>query len=218
MKKLFVLMVLLSSCLAPPKSGSYVRHDLRNIYLSSVSVVGKDKNVAGSGTIIYSKINQQLIVLTAAHVVRAFGKEEIFISTKFDNIKRLMKICKVSDEKDIALLCSVNKEVIPRPFVRISNKSPLIGDKVWVIGSPAGSNQVLTNGIVSNFEKISGKQLYRTNAEIYYGSSGGGMFNTDGELIGIAHLVLRDRLNIFSTMIIPGANFFVRLEEIKDFI
>ena len=219
MKKLFVIAILLISCASNQLAGN-VKEDLRNIYLSSVSLINKNREVYGSGTIIYSKPNQQLFILTAAHVVKGFqnNKENIYISTGFDTSIRIMEVYKIDYIKDLALIRSKKKEKLVRPFVNISNNNQHIGDNIWVVGAPNGTERTLTYGIISNFQKLNGKLLYRTTADIYYGNSGGGMFDYKGELIGVAHGVLEVPRNMFSSQLVPGGNFFVGLEEIKKFL
>lgn len=219
MKKLFIIAILLISCASNQLAGN-VKEDLRNIYLSSVSLINKNREVYGSGTIIYSKPNQQLFILTAAHVVKGFqnNKENIYISTGFDTSIRIMEIYKIDHIKDLALIRSKKKEKLARPYVNISNNNQYIGDNIWVVGAPNGTERTLTYGIISNFQKLNGKLLYRTTADIYYGNSGGGMFDYKGELIGVAHGVLEVPRNMFSSQLVPGGNFFVGLEEIKKFL
>ncbi|WP_308635923.1 stalk domain-containing protein [Paenibacillus silvisoli] len=58
------------------------------------------------------------------------------------------------------------------------------GDHVVAIGSPLGIQNTISDGVISNIT-YDGAQYYQISAPIDHGSSGGGLFNDYGELIGI---------------------------------
>ncbi|RAP77094.1 stalk domain-containing protein [Paenibacillus montanisoli] len=58
------------------------------------------------------------------------------------------------------------------------------GDHVVAIGSPLGFQNTISDGVISNIT-YDGAQYYQISAPIDHGSSGGGLFNDYGELIGI---------------------------------
>lgn len=60
-----------------------------------------------------------------------------------------------------------------------------VGERVFAIGSPAGLDKTLTEGIVSARRNQNGVQIIQTTAPISYGSSGGGLFDESGNLVGI---------------------------------
>lgn len=60
-----------------------------------------------------------------------------------------------------------------------------IGEEVYAIGNPKGTEKSLSKGIISNKHKVKGGVWLQTDAAIYFGSSGGGLFDTEGRLIGI---------------------------------
>jgi serine protease Do len=70
------------------------------------------------------------------------------------------------------------------PCLKIANSLPRVGEDVFAIGAPEGLEQTLSKGIVS---AIRGKEncIIQTTAEITHGSSGGPLFNKQGEVIGI---------------------------------
>ena len=161
-----------------------------------------------------------MVVLTAAHVIEAMQKRKkvIKVTTAFDKIERIFEVLKMDSDKDLALIYSINNEKKRCPFVKIASRGPKIGDSVWVIGTPMGAERTVTNGIISNYLKEKKVFLYRSTAVMYYGNSGGGMFNSRGELVGVAHGVLTAQLNIFVAEIVPGGFFFIGLPSIKAFM
>jgi len=56
-------------------------------------------------------------------------------------------------------------------------------------------------------------KLYRFTAPAFYGNSGGGLFNTKSELIGVVI-----RIQFFGRIPVPGAAFVTSLETIREFL
>ena len=72
-----------------------------------------------------------------------------------------------------------------------ANLRVAVGDVVLAIGNPLGMGQSVTLGIISaigrNLATVSSyEDLIQTDAAINFGSSGGALVNTSGELLGIA--------------------------------
>lgn len=79
-----------------------------------------------------------------------------------------------------------------------------VGEAVWISGAPAGEPFTLARGIVSrvyvgNFHNepktvvigIDQQQIVVTDAAVWQGNSGGGLFNQDGQLVGMLVRLLR---------------------------
>ena len=110
-----------------------------------------------------------------------------------------------SMENDIAVLKVDTPEVIKSSSARavtISQVDPVIGETIVAIGNPQGLGTSVTKGIVSvdseymsmtacdNITKIQFRVI-RIDASINGGNSGGGLYNTNGELIGIVNSKLQ---------------------------
>ncbi|MGN0811984.1 MAG: S1C family serine protease [Candidatus Coproplasma sp.] len=103
-----------------------------------------------------------------------------------------------SVECDVAILKVATSELAARyPYAKAIeiNQSYEVGQTVYALGNPDGEGLSLTKGIVSvDMEvvtlDIAGEKNYyllRTDADLDHGSSGGGLFNSDGELIGLCN-------------------------------
>lgn len=70
-----------------------------------------------------------------------------------------------------------------------------VGQKVDAIGSPRGLDLTLSDGLVSSLRETPDGPQIQTSAPISPGSSGGGLFTEDGQLVGIVtyHAGLRRR-------------------------
>ena len=105
-------------------------------------------------------------------------------------------------------LCIVSAPDLDAPHVSLSATQNLkIGSKVFAIGAPRGLELTMSDGIVSGLRNVNGSVLIQTNAAISPGSSGGGLFNADGRLVGITTWLMRESQNLnfaLSADLIPG--------------
>jgi S1-C subfamily serine protease len=62
-----------------------------------------------------------------------------------------------------------------------------VGDRVYAIGAPRGFDETFSDGLISGRRDWGdGRgELIQTNAAISHGSSGGGLFDSNGRLVGI---------------------------------
>ena len=118
-----------------------------------------------------------------------------------------------NDERDLCLLFVDDLPIPPvaRPARLSAAKKLSVGEEVYAIGAPAGLELSLSRGIVSQLRSASGKQsapLIQTDAAISSGSSGGGLFNQAGELVGITTFKWRGE----------SLNFAIPSEWIKELL
>jgi S1-C subfamily serine protease len=89
----------------------------------------------------------------------------------------------VDVENDLAilqLLQGIEALVPPR-----RSEQPIVGERVFSIGSPKQLANSLAEGLVSNIQQHRGRVWIQTTAAISPGSSGGGLFDESGRLVGI---------------------------------
>ena len=97
-----------------------------------------------------------------------------------------IKPIKIDHENDI---CVMSIDNVDAPFLKISNKRPSYGEKIYTVASPGG---LAKNGMVPNFE---GRFLGINDGRAFYsvpamgGSSGSPLINRKGEVIGVTHSV-----------------------------
>ncbi|GAC1332370.1 MAG: DegQ family serine endoprotease [Beijerinckiaceae bacterium] len=78
----------------------------------------------------------------------------------------------------------------PLPAIKVGDSDALrVGDRVFAVGNPLGLKSSVTSGIVSALHRdLNGSpydEFIQTDAAINHGNSGGPLFNTKGEVIGI---------------------------------
>lgn len=78
----------------------------------------------------------------------------------------------------------------PFPFVKIASSSPNVGEDCFAIGNPYGLVLTISKGIISGMRQDD--KYIQTTAEITHGSSGGPLFNSRGEVIGITTMGAQD--------------------------
>ncbi|MCB0415062.1 MAG: trypsin-like peptidase domain-containing protein [Bdellovibrionales bacterium] len=136
---------------------------------------------SGSG-FLYNK--EQCHVWTNQHVIQ----EASFISVLKDNLKSPAKVIFVDPFIDFAVIKLDHCENIEEAKLADSDlvKS---GVSVYAIGNPFGKNpESLSKGIVSNTNRLIDKiniSLIQTDAAINQGNSGGGLFNSEGDVIAV---------------------------------
>jgi S1-C subfamily serine protease len=67
-----------------------------------------------------------------------------------------------------------------------------VGESVYTIGSPRGLESSLGQGIISGLRALERQHLVQTTAQISPGSSGGGLFDQSGNLVGITTFRLKE--------------------------
>lgn len=84
-------------------------------------------------------------------------------------------------------LCQLNVPGLPAPAVAMIKSVQLkVGQTVYAIGTPKGLDLTLSNGLISSLRHThNGNTVIQTSAPISEGSSGGGLFDSEGRLIGV---------------------------------
>ena len=82
-------------------------------------------------------------------------------------------------------LCQIRVPQLNAPRAMLNTGRMRVGQRVYAIGAPEGLELTLTEGLISSLREFDGSQYIQTSAAISQGSSGGGLFDTEGRLIGI---------------------------------
>lgn len=164
---------------------------------------------AGSGVII----SEDGYIITNYHVIE--GAENITVTLRDGATSYKAKIIGSDEDNDIALL---KIDATGLSAATMGNSSDLaVGDYVVAIGNPLGQlGGTVTDGIISALARqvtVEGKSmtLLQHNAQISPGNSGGGLFNSNGELIGIVNA--KD-----SATEVEGIAFAIPINNVLDII
>ena len=80
--------------------------------------------------------------------------------------------------------------------IDLSDRSPLVGERMFAIGNPRGFDQTLSEGIISAWREGDGFLWIQHTAPISKGSSGGALIGADGLPLGIQSLTVPDAQNL----------------------
>jgi len=121
--------------------------------------------------------------VTNNHVV---DKAESVQVTTDDGKIHEAKVIGTDPRTDLAL---IKVEGGSFPYVKLSDKTPRIGDWVLAVGNPFGLGGTVTAGIVSARGRDIGASAYddfiQIDAPVNKGNSGGPTFDTEGNVIGV---------------------------------
>jgi len=163
----------------------------------------------GSGFII----NKWGYLVTNFHVI--MGQKHISV-TRFKKsgaeLKRVIyknvRIAALDPFHDLAILQVKGKPDEPfLPIVFSPEEKARVGEKVFVIGNPLGLERSVTEGVVSHTARNFGGKLYlQVDASVNPGNSGGPLFNSKGEVIGVINMGVRS---------MQGLNFAIPIHHVK---
>lgn len=151
--------------------------------------------ISGQTELIEQSTGSGVVITTQGHIVTNYhvvaGASDVQVLWQGQYLKA--EVIGVDELTDLAVLRVM--EDVDLPAVQMGNAQDVrVGDWAIVIGNPLGKQfaDTVTVGVVSalnrELEDSSIVKMLQTDAAINSGNSGGGMFNTKGELIGIPSL------------------------------
>ena len=162
-----------------------------------IAAVGKNRSGDFQGSAVAISSSN---VVTNCHVTESAVSVATVVEGKVVELKatradKKSDLCFYSTDEQLTAVAGV------REFSGIS-----VGEKVYAIGSPSGQENTFSEGIVSGLRERDGTKYIQTTAPISPGSSGGGLFDAQGRLIGITTFKIRDAENL---------NFAVSVDEFR---
>lgn len=163
---------------------------------------------AGSGVIL----SADGYVVTNNHVIE--GANKISVTTK-DGTSYEATLIGTDSTTDLAVLKIEASDLTPAVLGTSGNLE--VGDTAIAIGNPLGElGGTVTSGIISALDRaitIDNQEMHllQTSAAINPGNSGGGLFNDQGELIGVVNAKS-------SGESIEGLGFAIPIDRAKDII
>jgi len=167
----------------------------RKVTPSVVVIKAKGSEVTAGGQVRFTETGSGVLisadgkVMTAAHVVHSMSD----ISVEFLGGETVS--AKVIASEPAADLSLLQLERVP-PGARVAkmanSDTVRVGDPVYIVGAPYGLSYSLSAGLISArwapntvHRAMPLAEFFQTNATINTGNSGGPMFNSAGEVIGI---------------------------------
>jgi hypothetical protein len=142
----------------------------------------------GSGFIVSSAG----AIVTNLHVIQ--GSATVRVKLPGGDTYQTSDIVDVDALKDIAI---IKVRGFQLPVVKLGDSDrTAIGESIVAISSPEGLTNSLTTGVVSGIRRLETHRVFQITAPISEGSSGGALFNAEGQVIGITTYILRSGQNI----------------------
>lgn len=142
----------------------------------------------GSGFIVTS----QGAVVTNLHVVQ--GAASLRVKLPGGDAYKTSDLIDVDDAKDIAIV-KVKGFKLPVVTLGDSDKAET-GEAVVAISSPEGLVNSISTGVISGVRRFDTHRVFQISAPISQGSSGGALFNSSGEVIGVITYLLKSGQNL----------------------
>lgn len=176
--------------------------------ISSQGVKEKKLSELGSGVIIDSKG----LVLTASHVVNLAESIEVSFKSGETTTANVISSSYLADVALIQLASMPDSIAVSD----LGDSDQLkVGQEVFVVGAPYGLEHSLSVGNVSGrrvYDDLISMEFIQTDAAINSGSSGGPMYNTEGQLVGVvSHIRSESGRN-------EGLGFVASINMIEDLL
>jgi len=165
-----------------------VKSSVFAVLASSSKFAMKQKEDLSQGSAV-AVSNRQL--LTNCHVLK---NKPFIIIIQGKKVAQAMLSGK-DENLDMCVLTSKNFNLAPVEAIR-KFEGLAVGETVYTVGTPVGLQQTLGVGIISGLRRYKGLLLIQTSAPISGGSSGGGLFDSNGNLIGITSFLLKGAQNL----------------------
>ena len=196
-KSFLVLIVILFASFVQAMTASEVFEKVSPsvVVIKTYDLFGKGQSL-GSGVVL-----EDGVVVTNCHVVK--GATSIHVVRQEKNYSATLHHC--DWDRDV---CTLSVVGLRGHAVTKGNTSRLkVGAKVYVVGAPKGLELTLSDGLISSLRPVPGGQYLQITAPISPGSSGGGLFDNVGRLIGLPTFYLAEGQQL---------NFAVPVEWINE--
>lgn len=153
-----------------------------NVFADVAPSVARIQVMDGSGRLIATGsgvVIDKAVVLTNCHVATRGAR----LTVKLGEAVMPASVQMADEALD---LCRLAVAGLTAPPVVVGSVASLrTGQRVYAIGAPAGLELTISEGIVSALRKVDHGTVIQTTAPISPGSSGGGLFDASGAMVGI---------------------------------
>jgi S1-C subfamily serine protease len=150
------------------------------VVLATQSIAeARSRNVAQGSAVAVT----EHLLLTNCHVVKDRPLIKIFQDTSSDDAT----LVAAAPDTDRCVIKAGQMKLVPVGGVAAFD-SLAVGERVFAIGAPRSLERTLSEGLISGLRRQHDRNLVQTSAPISPGSSGGGLFDERGNLIGITTL------------------------------
>lgn len=157
----------------------------RSVFLVEAYDEGDQLRATGSAVVVETDV-----LVTNLHVVTGSAR----ISVRHGDRSWRAVVRRSNARTDLAELVANNLDAPPVDIRLVSTVQ--VGKRVFALGAPRGLEATFSEGIVSALRGADGQSLIQTTAPISPGSSGGGLFDAQGRLLGITASQVTESQNL----------------------
>jgi len=151
---------------------------VKDSVVNILAVVNKQPISSGTGILI----NDGRTAITCAHCI--VPNSQVVARFSGNSFGEIGSVVHIDQIKDFAII-SFQKPIGPGVKMRDSS-SVQIGQEAFVVGFPSNIDKITAlSANIAGFEPTNGFDLIRIDCSVNHGNSGGPLFNSSGELVGI---------------------------------
>lgn len=191
-----------------------MKHDTIAIALLAMATAAAHADSAGTGFFVSDRGH----VLTNHHVIDGADAVEVL----YDEELVEAEVVASSPKWDIALLKVPLEET---PFVRVADSEEVgLGDEVFTIGFPMvdrqGVSPKFSKGNIASTKGIDDDpDQFQISVPVQPGNSGGGLFNEEGEVVGLVFATINKLKALVEDGIIPeNVNYALKANRVQPFL
>lgn len=188
---------------------------------------GKVEGPALDGRDVFKKVSPSIFLIVAARAIGTAQGSAVAITatdliTNCHVVQGALKLTLKQNKQEWPVTLVSADPVSDRCLVRVPDgkfqpvagmrpyDSLDVGEAAYTLGAPVGLELTLGSGIVSGRRDEDNRHYIQTTAPVSPGSSGGGLFDARGNLIGVTTMVLagKERLNQSLNFAIPVDAFY----------
>ncbi|MCC7484310.1 MAG: trypsin-like peptidase domain-containing protein [Burkholderiales bacterium] len=139
----------------------------------------------GSGVAIEADL-----FVTSCHVI---ARGTVFVAG-YQRQRVSARLVAYDAERDICALRAQGLDLVPAAIG--DPGAAQVGERVYAIGAPEGFELTMSDGLVSGLREAAVGRYLQITAPLSEGSSGGGLFDSEGRLIGITAFVFSAGQNL----------------------
>ena len=188
-RTIIVALAIAASVFAQNKSPKEIAREISKAVVI-VESLDERGTVTGQGSGFIVTANGA--VLTNLHVLQGAAMARVKLPN--GDAYKTADIVEVDDAKDIAIL-KIKGFKLPAVTLGDSDKTE-VGENIVVISSPEGLVNSLSTGVISGVRRFDTHRVFQITSPISQGSSGGALFNSSGEVIGIVTYYFKSGQNI----------------------
>jgi tetratricopeptide (TPR) repeat protein len=211
-KALLLVVVLLMGIALPEECLSDADDIYREYGPAVVVVIAVDDlgRPMGQGSGFIARSDGAMV--TNYHVISMASDVRVKRGSKGEKVEGVIY---ADPENDLAIIKLEGKNF---PAVKLGDADKVrVGERIYVIGSPRGLENTISEGIISGIREVNGtRKILQMTASISPGSSGGPVFNEKGEVVGVATFLIEETQNLnFAMPVNPVIEGLLRKELVK---